>query len=176
MAIDVVKEMGVKNPEYRHEVHHDLESFYWVLVYLVLQHTSHTRGDQACSNLFDFSYKEGRKAAAAKQARLDDVSLEVPGNLPLTTLLRDFTLLVKKQVMDKSASSSLTHRAVLDIMEKALGSSGWPLKDPAVIPQAHSQPEGDGSTPLKKMSSMIDDGFMSLGRFHSSDIRFMVRG
>ncbi|KAF9014203.1 hypothetical protein BDQ17DRAFT_1419107 [Cyathus striatus] len=38
----------------RHEPHHDLESFYWVLIWILLRHSEHehAHGDKACRNMF----------------------------------------------------------------------------------------------------------------------------
>jgi hypothetical protein len=69
--------------------------------------------------------------------------------------------------MNKSIPS-LTHQAILDVMEKALESSGWPENDAAIIPHMHSNP---------KIAAETDDGYISLGRFHSpATFQYIVRG
>ncbi|KAJ7211290.1 hypothetical protein GGX14DRAFT_624153 [Mycena pura] len=49
MAIETIKNTVAHGP------HHDLESFYWLLVWMILRHTAHVHGDRAmaCSRLFD---------------------------------------------------------------------------------------------------------------------------
>ncbi|KAJ7729683.1 hypothetical protein DFH07DRAFT_895508, partial [Mycena maculata] len=51
MAIAIIGNFATHGP------HHDLESFYWLLVWMILRHTNHTHGEgsMACSNLFDRS-------------------------------------------------------------------------------------------------------------------------
>ena len=47
-----------------HERKHDLESFYWLLVWTLLRHSDHDQGPSACSKLFDV---EDRELAAAQK-------------------------------------------------------------------------------------------------------------
>ncbi|KAJ7497689.1 hypothetical protein FB451DRAFT_955550, partial [Mycena latifolia] len=45
LAIEVLKHSRDRTAEHRHEVKHDLESFYYLLIWLVLRHTDHQHPD-----------------------------------------------------------------------------------------------------------------------------------
>ena len=63
--------------EHWHKVHHDFESFYWLLVYLVLRHSNllHKSESMAYGDLSDSSYKKTNDAVKAKNRWLQAESL-----------------------------------------------------------------------------------------------------
>ncbi|KAI0762193.1 hypothetical protein BD413DRAFT_445226, partial [Trametes elegans] len=122
-----------------HSGHHDLESIYWVLVWIVLRHTNHSHplGQKACSEVFVMPGDSTYPAAAAKllwltkQVRPGNQRLVVTNNEPLTQLLSDLAILVGKQLPDMwcTPRTSLTHEAMLEKFDAALAMDGWPEKD-----------------------------------------------
>ncbi|KAI0788300.1 hypothetical protein C8Q74DRAFT_1367047 [Fomes fomentarius] len=113
-----------------HDVHHDLESAYWVLLRLVLRHTEHTLGQEVCKDVFILG--NDRSAAAAKsywilfQAR----DLVVEGNAPLTTLLLEFRSLLHRSAEHPNPAEILNHDSVLEIFRKAISQEkNWPKDD-----------------------------------------------
>ncbi|KAI0753843.1 hypothetical protein C8Q74DRAFT_1182164, partial [Fomes fomentarius] len=113
-----------------HDVHHDLESAYWVLLWLVLRHTEHNLGQEVCKDVFIVG--NDHSAAAAKlywifcQAR----NLVVEGNQPLTTLLLEFVSLISRSARHTNPSEILNHKSVLDIFRKAIAQEkNWPKDD-----------------------------------------------
>ncbi|KDQ51246.1 hypothetical protein JAAARDRAFT_199278 [Jaapia argillacea MUCL 33604] len=132
------------NPDLAHEVWHDLESYYWVTLFLVLRHTTTNRGLDIIPGLFD-------EGCTARLAYINRCSLprspstvEVMGHVPLTKLLRDLVILVRShykpeedvelfRVSDPSRLDQLTHSNVLKALDTALSTEGWPTHDAAAI-------------------------------------------
>ncbi|EED82236.1 predicted protein [Postia placenta Mad-698-R] len=118
-----------------HSVHHDMESFYWLLIWIVLRHTEHThfKVNGACHEVF----RSGDEASAAhaKQAFIvSDRPIEVKGNKPLSHLLSTLWHLMTQTV--KSAinprPARLTHAEMLRAFKEALDMDGWPENDTAI--------------------------------------------
>ncbi|TFY57945.1 hypothetical protein EVJ58_g6715 [Rhodofomes roseus] len=117
-----------------HEVRHDLESFYWLLIFIVLRHTAHNHPakNKAFGELF--SYDSASRCAGAKIQWLIESSppVVVPGNDPLSDLLEDLRELFVANFASKQASlRRVTHKEVLDVFNNALAKT-WPLDDAAV--------------------------------------------
>ncbi|KAI0788307.1 hypothetical protein C8Q74DRAFT_672954 [Fomes fomentarius] len=113
-----------------HDVHHDLESAYWVLLWLVLRHTEHNLGQLVCKNVFVFG--DDDKAAAAKYlwVILHSKELVVKGNEPLTTLLLEFRSLLYRSADHPNPAEILNHDSVLEIFRKAISQEkNWPKDD-----------------------------------------------
>ncbi|KAK7048063.1 hypothetical protein R3P38DRAFT_1849816 [Favolaschia claudopus] len=59
VAVQILEANDPRKPllSMEHGTHHDLESFYWLLVWMTLRHVAHTHpsGDHACGDLFDTS-------------------------------------------------------------------------------------------------------------------------
>ena len=122
-----------------HSVHHDLESFYWVLLWIILRHTKHdckTTDDEPnpCSSVFKFG--DDNAAANLKRgwlAKSPSIFLTIEGNKPLTDLMHAFRILIFRTSVTSlffGQREYLTHAAVLEIFDKALDrKSEWP--DPA---------------------------------------------
>lgn len=117
-----------------HDACHDLESFYWLLVWLVLRHTDHEHeaGNLACSRLFDadneWSCQDSKVAWLRKPG-----SVKVRGNAPLTHLLEEFTTQCFLNIPQHKYVPlvPLTHKSVLGLFDMALGMDGWPKNDVA---------------------------------------------
>ncbi|KAH9983182.1 hypothetical protein BJV77DRAFT_1073029 [Russula vinacea] len=124
MAIDVLM----------HEMHerkHDLESIYWLLIWIILRHVEHDQGPSACKELFDV---EDRKlAAGAKTMWLGRSDLRISNNEPLTELLESLRILFRKQLADKDTSSvEVTYDTLLATIDDALSLPGWPEDDSSI--------------------------------------------
>ncbi|KAH9895254.1 hypothetical protein C8Q73DRAFT_693581 [Cubamyces lactineus] len=97
-----------------HDFRHDLESFYWVLCWVILQHTacrskfSKRDGHTLCKMFFESSDVNLARAMKCEWFCTQDC-LEIPGNVPLTTLV------------DKEA--------VVKAFDEALEMDGWPKED-----------------------------------------------
>ncbi|PCH37097.1 hypothetical protein WOLCODRAFT_167302 [Wolfiporia cocos MD-104 SS10] len=128
-----------------HEVRHDLESFYWVLIWIILRHTHHNdpEGTRACDALFGAA--SGKDAKVRKMYFVNDpeFDLQVLDNAPLSYIIDRFTDLVQNSLpirKRRNRSSPLTHAAILSMFDAALKMPGWPKGDaaiPFVSPSAH---------------------------------------
>ncbi|RPD62190.1 hypothetical protein L226DRAFT_426235, partial [Lentinus tigrinus ALCF2SS1-7] len=113
-----------------HGIHHDLESTYWVLVWVVVRHVAHqhTLGAMLCSDIFPLGqYREGcggkiRWLGGEGMAR----DFVIPGNAPLTDLLRKLAALVNKHSVNKE---DLTYDMFLAPFQEALDRKDWPVGD-----------------------------------------------
>ena len=121
MAIDVLKHK-------MHERKHDLESIYWLLIWIILRHVDHDQPKWACRDLFDVD--DRKLAAAAKVDWLGSSDLRVKNNEPLTGLLKSLRILFKKQLADiDTASVEVTYDTLLAAIDNALSLPGWPEDD-----------------------------------------------
>lgn len=118
-----------------HAVHHDLESFYWLLIWVVLRHTQHTHnaGETAFFEVFP-----GDNEALAKNAkhsfRTREEPLAVKDNRPFSHLLSRLWLLVFKTVKSplNPLPTLLTYHDVLHALNEALDMDDWPENDAAI--------------------------------------------
>lgn len=117
-----------------HHPHHDLESAYWVLLWVILRHTDCKRrgknqsGKQACASLF--KWDESSTGYALKQIWVTNMStVDVTDNVPLTTLMTRFVDLICQQMVTKilKKDNVLTHDVVLALFDEALALDGWPV-------------------------------------------------
>ena len=121
MAIDVLMHK-------MHERKHDLESIYWLLIWIVLRHVKHDQREEACGKLFDVD--DTGLAAAAKAVWLWTSDLRINDNEPLTGLLELLRRLFRKQLGDKdTASVEVTYDDFLAAINNALSLPGWPEDD-----------------------------------------------
>jgi hypothetical protein len=121
MAVDVLMHK-------MHERKHDLESIYWLLVWILLRHIDHNQGPSACSKLFDIEDRE--LAAAQKEYWLRHSDLRIIRNEPLTRLLKSLRILFKKQLADiDTAGVEVTYDTLLATIDYALCLPDWPEND-----------------------------------------------
>ncbi|KAI0750222.1 hypothetical protein C8Q80DRAFT_1269961 [Daedaleopsis nitida] len=128
MAMDFLK---ARDRPAIHTPRHDLESFYWVLLWVVLRHTKHKLGKRYCEALF--VYNNDRSARDAKSGWVyrtdeDAATLIFFKNLNLTILLRSYHRLIRENTEKKVA---ITHESVLAIFDQALATpeEEWPVSD-----------------------------------------------
>ena len=145
MAIRILENMALF-----HDIPHDMESFYWVLLWVALRHTEHSRGQKRCEEIF--VYGDDKLAGHQKWQWIDCLmNVILPGveycplvfvnSEPLTFLLEEFRLLVKDQYM-RPSEDILTHDAVLALFDQALGLGGWSTqcdRIPCTLPDSDSQ-------------------------------------
>ncbi|KAL6300961.1 hypothetical protein BKA93DRAFT_700621, partial [Sparassis latifolia] len=115
MSIELLEEKSVIRG-----AHHDLESFYWLLIKLVLRHTVHgdPEGTQQCS-MIKTQYVPPRSEHP-----------HCSGNSPLTWLLRELTMLCYRgQSTLEGPGMLLTYEAMLEKFETALKMDSWPDTD-----------------------------------------------
>ena len=121
-----------------HEVRHDLESFFWLLIWILLRHTFHLLGRGACEELFD--YDSERACQNAKTGFLTGTQpLEYLDNEPLNQLVAEFSAACKGNYRTQTAEPTdpLTHEKVLDIFDRALAREAeWPTSGDHAIPYA----------------------------------------
>ncbi|KAH9940673.1 hypothetical protein B0H21DRAFT_824728 [Amylocystis lapponica] len=126
--------LNLKGEEVVHFVQHDLESFYWVLVWIVLRNTRYTHPDSptTCDMLFG-----GENECVCKGDKLEWISsrhfVDVKDNQPLTLLLLVLTRFVARAY---NKGKALTYESVLTMFENVLASDDWP-KDDKAIPVQH---------------------------------------
>ncbi|PCH37559.1 hypothetical protein WOLCODRAFT_84113, partial [Wolfiporia cocos MD-104 SS10] len=133
MAIDVLSSDG----DLTHEARHDIESFYWLLIWIVLRHTRHNHKDKdrACGLLFDPEYES--QCFAIKKTWLSTRNVvSVPGNPPLTALLEAFRKLCKhNNNFDEDRDDKpipVTYEDVLATFDEVLARDDWPENDAAI--------------------------------------------
>ncbi|KAH9831790.1 uncharacterized protein C8Q71DRAFT_850611 [Rhodofomes roseus] len=141
MAIEVVK------GRVTHDVRHDLESFYWLLVWMVLRHARHQHCDgiHGWRQLFDHSTDATSAGSKMFWLESEDV-LTVENNPPLNRLLEELRVLcLQYRSVSTLPQASMTHDQVLGIFGDALAMEGWPEGDAALEyqrPQHDKDQEG----------------------------------
>ncbi|KAJ7903823.1 hypothetical protein B0H14DRAFT_3680888 [Mycena olivaceomarginata] len=104
-----------------HAAEHDLESVYWLLVWMILRHTDHghSDGNMACSNLFDTTRIDSKFTQSG----------------PLFRLAEDLVQQVKLQnpsYYSEVPVQKMTHAKVLETFETHLKAADWPTNDPGL--------------------------------------------
>ncbi|KAI0750213.1 hypothetical protein C8Q80DRAFT_1166669 [Daedaleopsis nitida] len=111
-----------------HKPRHDLESYYWVLFWIILRHTLHSLGQQRCEKIFVYGEDSEAKMRKRDWVTRNDVKeknylVNVSNNRPLTVLLRQYRRLVKNHI---EMQTGLDYDSVLSIFDNALNMDGWP--------------------------------------------------
>ncbi|KAH9856214.1 hypothetical protein C2E23DRAFT_882323 [Lenzites betulinus] len=125
------------HPEARdtlHDAHHDLESYIWVLIWIVLRHTAHDHasGTVACSELFICG--QDRRAAGLKRCwslDRDETPLVIKNNAPLTDLLKALHGALYDALILRERCK-LTYATVLAAFKAAIDRDDWPTNDRAL--------------------------------------------
>ncbi|EPS93231.1 hypothetical protein FOMPIDRAFT_89013 [Fomitopsis schrenkii] len=128
MAIEILKS------EVTHEVRHDLESFYWLLIFILLRHTKHghVRGKAAFGSLFTvidwYQFAQNKLG----WIRDPDTPLIIPGNAPLNDLIEGFRKALENNFGRQAPLQRITHTQVLALFDRALAAQAWPEDDAAI--------------------------------------------
>ncbi|EPT02491.1 hypothetical protein FOMPIDRAFT_82542 [Fomitopsis schrenkii] len=134
MAVEV---LDVDEHRDTHEARHDLESFFWLFVWLVLRNVScHTCGpwpvEVEYDALFGWSSNRWSKRHFISDRRMQ---ITIEHNKPLTTLLESFRQLCKTNYRsgdEKEDVRWMTHEDVLKLFHEALEDpTQWPDDDNA---------------------------------------------
>ena len=126
-----------------HDVRHDLESFFWLLLWVVLRYTCNTSWPKYTLYGSVFGQQTERDSVAHKRLFLeDDMNWEIKGNKPLTTLVSRFKGLVEFQYPSKHGPTAqpLTYEKVLALFDEAVASPDWPQNDCALVFKMPSKP------------------------------------
>ncbi|KAI0648622.1 hypothetical protein C8Q79DRAFT_904359 [Trametes meyenii] len=118
-----------------HLIRHDLESFFWVLVWIVLRHTNHDdpEGMKSCGAVFP--YGNDRRATDCKTAWVNRFpAVKVKENEPLSVLLDKFGHLVDHATKGPRHGPQipLTYDAILQVFDEVLARNDWPVDDKAI--------------------------------------------
>ncbi|KAJ7368230.1 hypothetical protein DFH08DRAFT_19276 [Mycena albidolilacea] len=143
MSLVALRHMKNNTP-HTHECHHDLESFYYLLVWILLRHADHDAGAIACSRLFDGEIEQvfNQKWSWLSEHVMsgDAPRLVILNNTPVTTLVQTLTRTFYTQ--NTFGGTVATHASVLSAFDTALASLDWPDGDAArkFIPPLASLP------------------------------------
>ncbi|KAF7299379.1 Protein kinase domain-containing protein [Mycena indigotica] len=155
MALETI-DVEAQDEAFRHQSHHDLESLYWVLIWMSLRHTVHIdpKDELACDRYFN-SANGSTKSELLKRKELFKLFDENTRGLPLFTGLHMFanavsrqnaeeayipsTLPLKKELASMVAppvqplpSQCISHRMVHQLFELFLPEHSWPSGDKAL--------------------------------------------
>ncbi|KAF7302734.1 SNF2 superfamily protein [Mycena chlorophos] len=144
LAIEIARASQQEAESVKHAAHHDLESFYWLLIWMILRHTEHTNplNNMACGAVFDSILPVAKFSSLTLSEGIPVSKARDPG---LRTLVASFRKLVQQQnpgdddddddlvgeaaaaqVLGKSKPRRITHGAVLEVIESAL-QRPWPF-------------------------------------------------
>ncbi|KAH9838663.1 uncharacterized protein C8Q71DRAFT_856596 [Rhodofomes roseus] len=116
-----------------HDIRHDLESVFWLLLCMVLRHTRHTCYPAYQLYIFIFGASTEYESAMHKRGFLtESMEWEVEGNKPLTTLIRKYKHLCCCNIPSDDEAIPLTYESVLDLFDEALADVSWPENDRAL--------------------------------------------
>jgi len=137
MAIEILEQTAV------HEARHDLESFFWLLVWIVLRHTTHDRrGGARGPTSFLFPALEDQCPDQKRGWLETPGSIKVKDNRPLTLLIQELKNMCRRNWLHVCGPVlPLTHEAVLARFDEALLFDDWPLDDAAIPVPADKEPE-----------------------------------
>ncbi|KAJ7134280.1 hypothetical protein C8R44DRAFT_770049 [Mycena epipterygia] len=140
MAIEI---MPIENTTI-HGPHHDLESFFWLLIWMILRHTNHHHSDKglACAKLFDASDNRAKKAwlhdftPVQKDSPLYKIAERLRELVVYQNPVRTDPDLANNPFYDPSHAPSpavaMTHTQVVLRFKWALALKDWPTNDRAV--------------------------------------------
>ncbi|TFY68464.1 hypothetical protein EVJ58_g1004 [Rhodofomes roseus] len=117
-----------------HRAHHDIESFYWVVLWIILCHTDHDNPDDTAA--YDGVFDADTQKAASSQKLLwlnrDSQYFIIRGNKPLTDLMDVLASLVNRAQRQRDLQlRPLTYAAFTEALDRALDAEDWPEDDKA---------------------------------------------
>ena len=137
-----------------HDVRHDLESFFWLLIWVVLRYTETTCWPLYEEYIFLFGCQTEKQSEAAKRTFLTKPILwKVVNNAPLTDLVMKYKRLCRWALPELDEPTSkpepLTYENVVALFDEALARPDWPQNDHAIPFKMPSKahPTEDGSQP-----------------------------
>ncbi|KAJ7149355.1 hypothetical protein C8R46DRAFT_524650 [Mycena filopes] len=152
----------LENENLRHEPWHDLESFYWLLIWVILRYTyhGHDDGNAACHNLFDAA-----KPADAKRTWL---SVRTPQN---HSLLFELAIRLRQLILGQNPprleqdpqtfslppgyqhvmptptpATNVTHKSMAFMFQQVVALESWAtFKDAAAVPYTRPRIKAAGT-------------------------------
>ena len=121
-----------------HRPHHDIESFYWVLLWMVLRHSDHSEGQELYEHVFSATHGSKLKLSWVLTVEGEPgCPLVIADDEPLTELMQRLKDLVSEQVIRSRVPGThapvLTYDAVVKVFDAALAEDRQPshaLLDP----------------------------------------------
>ncbi|KAJ7623677.1 hypothetical protein FB45DRAFT_112564 [Roridomyces roridus] len=181
MAIEIIKNSdGVARHPVLHGPHHDLESFFWLLVWMVLRHTNLNKDPLACSKLFDRLGHEMKYTYVGEPMPIDKSNRPLyqlldayrqgveDQNRPQPDTSNDDSLITRRAKVAPPPHVDLTHDEVLVWFESVLMQSKlpWPENDEAqefVLRSTRKEErKKDGSLRVSMMKNATGDSSASL--------------
>ena len=120
-----------------HDVRHDLESFFWLLLWVVLRYTATTclPPHEIYVTVFG-AQTDGASAVVKSGFLIKNMNWEVKDNRPLTTLVQKYKKLcsmsMQRSLEPEGRVEPLTYEAVLALFDEALADPDWPQDDHAL--------------------------------------------
>ena len=120
-----------------HQVRHDLESFFWLLLWIVLRYTDHRNRDAYLWLRTLFDQESELECANAKRGFLGS-GFDIRGNEPLTYLVQEFSelceenLKANRRAKGGQQSHLLTYDSVLSLLDEVIARDDWPVDDEAI--------------------------------------------
>jgi hypothetical protein len=154
MAVEILD-----STPHTHAVCHDLESFYWIFVWIALRHLRHNHPDREFSlaKLFegDDNGHDEKAAADRKRLWLKADHLAINGNPPLSEILSDMTEICSRWVLESCEGQKEEdwYQEFLGIIEKGLQRTDWPKNDGATKLLIPSKKHGGISRGYKALVS-----------------------
>ena len=138
-----------------HDVRHDLESFFWLLIWVVLRYTETTCWPPNEEYIFLFGGQTEKQSAAAKHWFLTaPINWRIVNNAPLTDLVFKYRQLCCNALLNEGQATTckpepLTYESVVALFDEALARPDWPKNDHAIPFKMPSKahPTEDGSQP-----------------------------
>ncbi|KAF8996053.1 hypothetical protein BDQ17DRAFT_1365016 [Cyathus striatus] len=129
LAIEIIQKAS-------HMPYHDLESFYWVMVYIFLRYSVHNSelGNEACRYLFD--HPHNFPAIMAKGSWILHTVQQT-----LTDLMKDLRGIFRTYCGLRMNCPN--HEQLAQAMEMRLNAPGWPTSDSAVYYKRLKEPDID---------------------------------
>ncbi|KAJ7039919.1 hypothetical protein C8F04DRAFT_1085325 [Mycena alexandri] len=139
MAIQILNnETMAESDRVSHQPHHDLESIYWLLVWMILRHTNHTHSDGplACSKLFDPTGITTKQGWSALRTPVDSKSrlFRLAQRLRKAVWLQNLEPTMEDDPYDDEGPVPvpITYKVFRDIFDAELAAPGWPTNDPMI--------------------------------------------
>ncbi|KAI0327066.1 hypothetical protein GY45DRAFT_1257774, partial [Cubamyces sp. BRFM 1775] len=135
-ALDVLRGICVQDYT-RRTFQQDLESFYWVLLYVVLEFAAYSDSLDAYRPWRELYYGRCKTMAEAKEQWLlrAPERLTIDDNGPLTALMASFAKLVAQASYSRQSGKKrkpLKYDTVLALFDEALARDDWPVNDRAI--------------------------------------------
>ncbi|KAF9014202.1 hypothetical protein BDQ17DRAFT_1419106 [Cyathus striatus] len=132
LASELLDDQLLDDQRVAHKPHHDLESFYWVFIWILLRHTEHERAEKnnACQQLFDHieAYKMYSTKSTWLLALPTKPPLTIKGNARLNALLEDVREIFRTYYT-QIPQTLPTHRSVVECLNKHIEAEDWPTDD-----------------------------------------------